>query len=130
MEECVEKRRELLKILKIRLEEAMSKKTTVESDYRRSRLECLDWEVLHAQCALNVEKMLIEEAAMKRQIEKSTALLTDLEQGRKENIGERISFLKLTLLSLESQQERLLFKVSIDERTLAHHIDMLEACQS
>lgn len=57
MEVILNKRNEMLKSLKLSLDEVMSKKTAIESEYGRVKLECSDRQILHAQSVHAIGKI-------------------------------------------------------------------------
>jgi hypothetical protein len=127
MEVCLSKRSELLKKLKVSLGEFASKKTAVESDFRRSTLECSDREVLLAQSRVAIENSKAEADTLKLQIE---GFLLQSKQTASLDAKEINESVEASLHSLQARHERLLFKISIDERTEKHHREMLESCKS
>jgi hypothetical protein len=57
IESVLEHKSDSLQVLKLALDESLAKKCQLEGDFRRARLEFVDWQVLYAQSVQVVDKL-------------------------------------------------------------------------
>lgn len=127
MQALLEGKTEYLKVFKLSMEESLHKKSGVEGELRRARLEFTDKQVMHQHIVQNVEKQRSTTQLLVQQIEKedashATLFLFQVRGHSHPQLAGKVDSLEETLKRRWKEHERIQFTLSMEEKTEKYYL--------